>query len=527
VVVIYTGPTSLNASDGKHWLYLRNFDYFLKHGIECDSPSQDTILVLTRSVAKHYSVRIQKIQKRCEARRRTRLGDGRPNVLQGTSLRVVEREDKCYDMEGLYVVFEEVDLSAYDFMVYLNCGIVGPKRRRTGLDHHDPWTQRYTSLLSDSVKMSGLSINCDIYPHIQSMLFAVDQVGLALIQLSGAVYDCGKSNTNMTSKIRQEIIENYEVGMSRAILREGYSIHATHGLYGPTEIRPHEADKHPSWCHDWWNPHSLPTTFTSKWEDFMFFKSSRMFLLPGMEEELHYEHNSSFEIVKLPPKWIKITDDEDWESLWSGGAPKAKMKDPSSLRISVVISHCRGDLSWLPHYLSDLNFKNVTIVSKCGVAPNSTHLPDEAHFMRLPNIGRVDHTMAYYMAEIIPREEHKDNDVVVFLKDNLFKHQEGQRREISELLGVASANGFACLQKPYPGFSQFHLSDVLNRFNMTFYDGEPKFRPDGSRVMVNSNRKFKSRFRNFAEWLSSIGIASLSSIGIAPVCYGGSNHGKV
>mmetsp|Transcript_32546 Transcript_32546/g.68768 ORF Transcript_32546/g.68768 Transcript_32546/m.68768 type:complete len:89 (+) Transcript_32546:83-349(+) len=75
-------------------------------------------------------------------------------------------------MESVRAVFETVDLSPYDYFVYLNCGMVGP--RMPWGEEEESWTERYTSLLSDNtdgVLMSRASI----------MLFALDRDNSSLI----------------------------------------------------------------------------------------------------------------------------------------------------------------------------------------------------------------------------------------------------------------------------------------------------------------------------------------------------------
>jgi hypothetical protein len=490
VAVVYSGPTSLDINEGKHWLHLKNFDYFLEHGIEC--VAHDTIIVLTPSVAKYYEGRIRDIQEQCKTLREREHGASN----KGSAVRVVEREDKCYDMESLRVVLENFDLSLYDFLVYLNCGVVGPKLPEPTNDAvvvhptHLPWTYRYTSLLSASVKMSGLSINSfGVHPHVQSMLFAVDKAGLEIIKNSGAVYDCGVLSNNLKGAARWELINNFELEMGRAILGAGYHIHSTHGPYGPVEIRPQDVGTDLQWCLDIWFPHSIPVNANSKWEDFMFFKSTRMFLLPGMEEEIRYNRNSSFEIVKLPSKAPHPDANLIFGNLWSGGARKKLVPNQPNLAVSIVVSHCRGDLSWLKDYLSDAIIQNVTVVSKCDIVPDSSHLPEGTTLMTLPNMGRVDQTMAYWMAEVIPRQSKVDSDdeIVFFLKDNLIRHPPRLRRGITELLDITAVNGFTCLQKPPSAQSQFHQTDALSHFNMSYYWGNHKYgyREDGSVFVIN------------------------------------------
>ena len=62
-IVVYSGPTSLDRSLGKNDLYLKNFDYFLQNGIDCEH--QDTVLVLTKEVATHYASTINAIRESC------------------------------------------------------------------------------------------------------------------------------------------------------------------------------------------------------------------------------------------------------------------------------------------------------------------------------------------------------------------------------------------------------------------------------------------------------------------------------
>ena len=295
VVVVYTGPTkNSNVTIGKNEIYHKNFEYFLKHGIDCSrttTPSErhDTVLVLTQQVAKEYQSKISSLQDACRN-------------SNGNSITVLERQDRCYDMESMRVVLQKVDLSLYDYLVYVNCGLVGPKisTSKTG-----SWTQVYTSLLSDKIKMSGLTINCRFRTlprlpkptsHVQSMLFAVDRVGLQIIRDSKAIYDCGKSNAEMNHNHVRKLIYRYEMGMGKAILQAGYGLQSTLGPMGPVKITsltiPEDSEDR---CRDMWyhkdllhmgNNGTIPA-----WEDLVFFKSTRDILLEDVQAELNYEGN--------------------------------------------------------------------------------------------------------------------------------------------------------------------------------------------------------------------------------------------
>mmetsp|Transcript_13117 Transcript_13117/g.31063 ORF Transcript_13117/g.31063 Transcript_13117/m.31063 type:complete len:189 (+) Transcript_13117:196-762(+) len=142
------------------------------------------------------------------------------------ALRVVKRQDTCYDLGSIHLVLNGgvLDLTKYDYFVYLNCGVVGP----FWWDNAVSWTTFFTSLLNDQVKMSGLSAHCinrnGYQAHIQSMAFALDRKGLEIVRDSRAIYDCGMDNQAMTLADKTDLIGRYELGMSRAIFDEGYSI---------------------------------------------------------------------------------------------------------------------------------------------------------------------------------------------------------------------------------------------------------------------------------------------------------------
>jgi len=280
-VVVYSGPTDVDRDQGKHWLYMKNFEYFLDFGVNCSQ--HDTILVLTRNAMDHYSVRINHAKQQCKAVSSNKH-----------ALRILEREDRCYDMESMRLVLRDVDLSGYDYFVYLNCGVVGPRLPKNY--PFSSWTHQYTSLLSEQIKMTGLSINCDHHPHVQSMLFAVDRVGLQIIIDSDAVHDCG--HDAMTKARREALIQKYEIGMGRAIFDAGFGMRSTHSMYGAMEIYPSdlEFENGRPWCDDMWYSKRLPYHEYS-WEDLVFFKSSRGFLLSDINDHMKYGHEEQFDVI--------------------------------------------------------------------------------------------------------------------------------------------------------------------------------------------------------------------------------------
>jgi hypothetical protein len=252
-LVVYSGPTSLDRTTGKNDIYLNNFDYFIEHGIEChglggtpdnhDHPFEDLnvhyVIVLTQEVADKYTAKdglITKKQADCRAAKHEMqrmyhqvLGD------DNSLITVLVREDRCYDMESLLLVSRTYDIpNLYDHMVYINCGLAGPKFGPGSPEHWEylsSWTELYTSLLSDKIQMVGHTINTHfntVYsPHIQSFLFAVNTPVIDIWLKTGAIYECGMSNEDFKDDlVKMALVWRYEVGISRVLLERGYSIAA-------------------------------------------------------------------------------------------------------------------------------------------------------------------------------------------------------------------------------------------------------------------------------------------------------------
>jgi hypothetical protein len=281
-VVVYTGPTQLDRHIGKNELYLRNFEYFLSHrGVDCDH--HDTIVTLSDETYDFYmqnNTLLQTLTKTC-----------------GTALRIVRRQDTCYDMGSIHLVLNTFDIHQYDYFVYLNCGVVGPLWWDVSSTATLSWTQFFTSLLTDQVKMAGLSTNCrnrdGFQAHIQSMAFALDKVGLEIIQESGAIYDCGQDNTGMTLNDKFDLIGRYELGMSRAIFSKGYSISSWLWSFGSIHHEPVVIHKPNEFCRDVWNidPFLKITggyPLKSPSWNLTFFKTSR-FIPPDILNEVGYK----------------------------------------------------------------------------------------------------------------------------------------------------------------------------------------------------------------------------------------------
>eukprot|EP00980_Cylindrotheca_fusiformis_P015650 scaffold4502_cov121-Cylindrotheca_fusiformis.AAC.2 len=152
--------------------------------------------------------------------------------------------------------------------------------------------------------MAGLSINCGLIElnsktqlynktHVQSMAFALDKIGLGIIQTSGVVYDCHKNSTAMIMKDRVDLVDRYEIGMSRAILQSNYSITAWFSSGNDFHPKPVIYSSTMGDCHDIWNVrhlriHSLGCPSKSPSCNLTFFKTSRL-IPPDISKEVGFQ----------------------------------------------------------------------------------------------------------------------------------------------------------------------------------------------------------------------------------------------
>ena len=138
-------------------------------------------------------------------------------------LRVKNAEQYNRPNEGLdfggyseFVQLRREELQHYDYLLFLNQTVIGPTFPVWYRQPHR-WPDIFTSMLADEVKLSGISINYEIAPHVQSMLFCTDQIGFKLMCDHGIFHP-------EVPHDKEELIIEREVGMSRLLLRHNYNI---------------------------------------------------------------------------------------------------------------------------------------------------------------------------------------------------------------------------------------------------------------------------------------------------------------
>ncbi len=199
----------------------------------------------------------------------------------------------------------------------------------------------------------------------------------------------------------------------------------------------------------------------------------------------------------------------------------------NKINISIVVSHCEENVKWIANYLGDEYFmKDITIYSKCGKEVKGLEelegLSPSINVIRLPNVGRCDHTYATWIKEHYASidKERDGNDIVMFLKD----HARYRRKylPIDLLFSQVSQSGFACVTKPLCDCSKkclrgFHVPTMQHKreYLLDFSLDEYK------RVERDENSAFLSdEYHSLKIYNQKMGFVIPQSETV-PVCYGG------
>jgi hypothetical protein len=309
---------------------------------------------------------------------------------------------------------------------------------------------------------------------------------------------------------------------------------------------------------------------------------------------------------------VHCTADPVCDGLWRSTVVGGRGDPTRFRRIRLVISHCLHDLNWITDFLQGYKYysnddddaaaadetslisghsstdnvtliRDVTIVSKCD--KEVIGAPKGSNVIRLPNVGRCDHSYAFYLSQLQPLapatnnssssittnddkhdDDNTDHEIVVFLKDDRdWKsiHQPGTYRNLTEMLRIASETGFACGLQPATVWkmrkqkadnethfrrelkllSSYHVTSSLQRFTLKRYASRGKKYNEleessnataaiapanggaSNGTTTSTITSFRSNYKNLGDWIrQSIPDAILPSppsTTLTEVCYGG------
>jgi len=205
-------------------------------------------------------------------------------------------------------------------------------------------------------------------------------------------------------------------------------------------------------------------------------------------------------------------------------------QDLKTRRLHVIVSHCESDLEWLHSYTEGFNIASLHIVSKCN--KNVSVDPGlNAMIETYENVGRCDHTYAYYLSQVLDSKltsfDDDDRSIVVFLKDKDYTEDYPfhQSLNFTKLLTLAaSKNGFGCVraikENDY-AFSAYHEMETLALFRIKDYKiGDSKYgrNPNETLSVFHS-----PDFNNLGSYLIGLmsGLTDDFQQEVVPVCYTG------
>ena len=231
--------------------------------------------------------------------------------------------------------------------------------------------------------------------------------------------------------------------------------------------------------------------------------------------------------IKMQPltecKCVNCDEDELCGGLWKADKfPPVGDNDLDSKKIHIVVSHCKNDLDWIADFTDDYGIASTHVITKCGVPVIGA--PENATIQELPNVGRCDHTYAYYIANILDQKIAKgeeEDSIVFFLKDDMSsdnKHQIGQWNDFETMLSLASSsNGFSCgigkLNSAKYSYSAYHHTMSLFGFRLEEYNRDMKGYGDDISEF-NSNR-----YTSLGSFYRSLRSGPYPEL--VQVCYGG------
>uniref|UniRef100_A0A7S3QHC4 Uncharacterized protein n=1 Tax=Chaetoceros debilis TaxID=122233 RepID=A0A7S3QHC4_9STRA len=237
-------------------------------------------------------------------------------------------------------------------------------------------------------------------------------------------------------------------------------------------------------------------------------------------------------------KCVQCKEDEVCGGLWKADRlptidhDKDYTPDPHSLKIHIVVSHCKSDLHWMSKFIKGYEHSIVSthIITKCGAPVHGA--PEGATIQELPNVGRCDHTYAYYINNILDEKVKKgeENDsIVFFLKDDMSSknmHQGSAWNKFDSMVQLASSdNGFACGVPPWDSAyhnyeescscSAYHDPNLLT-FTIEEYDRNIKGYDDNGVDFMSENYPNLGSFYNHLDSEKALPMPKL-----VQVCYGG------
>jgi hypothetical protein len=206
------------------------------------------------------------------------------------------------------------------------------------------------------------------------------------------------------------------------------------------------------------------------------------------------------------------------------------VNETMSVGLHVVVSHCTLPINWIwERALVGERWKSFTIYSKCGVHLPRDSLPRDAKVVILPNVGRCDHSYAYWIAQTLASIQVAKQDVlagnideddcifqpqdhVMFVKDNDNSYRNFEERiPWNEMKEKMMLEGFSCenrIKRPYSDMTMKQALNVAVRSTLAGFT-VPEYNRPGSQKVADASTpqyEFKSNFTSLEGWYRSLPI---------------------
>ncbi|KAK1717411.1 hypothetical protein CaCOL14_002057 [Colletotrichum acutatum] len=138
------------------------------------------------------------------------------------NISIVKRDNTCFDMGAIGEVLRKDDLwKKYKRFITMNASIRGPFLPAWS---SSCWSDLYLSKVTETTKLVGMTLNCIPRLHVQSMIFATDDVGMGIL-LDPTVATSASEDDRFGSK-------DAPVGLSGCYADWNAAVHAEVGTTG-------------------------------------------------------------------------------------------------------------------------------------------------------------------------------------------------------------------------------------------------------------------------------------------------------
>ena len=127
---------------------------------------------------------------------------------------VIQRQNLGYDFGAWSDAILNIDISKYDYFIFLNNSSIGPCMPRYLQNIF--WPELFYKHINSNVKLVGCTTNYDMMEHIQSYVFVVDKIKLNIL-IKNKVF------VKNLIKDKKGIIQDHEIKMLHYIKNAGYS----------------------------------------------------------------------------------------------------------------------------------------------------------------------------------------------------------------------------------------------------------------------------------------------------------------